>query len=80
METQSLTWIVHLQGTAARNVHIYAKRRDGACLDCGTSENLTIHHLVPQRADVTRRLDPSNVVTLCRRCHDRRELLAWRGR
>lgn len=42
--------------------------RDGhRCLDCGTGERLTVHHIVPWRETQDDRIE--NLVTLCRRCH-----------
>lgn len=30
----------------------------------------TVHHIVPVRADWTRRLDPANLETICKTCHN----------
>lgn len=30
----------------------------------------TVHHIVPVRADYSRRLDPSNLETICKACHN----------
>jgi 5-methylcytosine-specific restriction endonuclease McrA len=49
------------------------KRRDGdACRGCGARETLGVHHIVPL-AKGGAALDADNLVTLCRRCHEREE-------
>jgi HNH endonuclease len=49
------------------------RRRDGdACRCCGTGEKLGVHHIVPL-AEGGAALDPDNLVTLCRTCHEREE-------
>jgi 5-methylcytosine-specific restriction endonuclease McrA len=47
--------------------------RDGACVDCSSTVNLTVHHIKPVRLAPDLALDPDNLVTLCRSCHGRRE-------
>lgn len=45
------------------------KRRDGGeCVECGSDENLHVHHIVPvyEGGD---RFDPENLETLCASCH-----------
>jgi 5-methylcytosine-specific restriction endonuclease McrA len=69
-----MTWLEDLRGTASRNVVLFVKSRDEfRCQDCGSTEDLTIHHKVPRRWDASKIDDPENQVTLCRTCHDRRE-------
>ena len=47
----------------------FIKRRDnGACVECGSPRDLTLHHIVPI-SEGGRRYLPSNIVTLCRSCH-----------
>lgn len=44
------------------------KERDGnACRSCGSPKNLTVHH----RDETKTNHDPSNLITLCIRCHIR---------
>lgn len=43
------------------------KARDRRCRYCGTTERLTVHHIVP-RPDGTNH--PRNLITLCVACHD----------
>lgn len=56
-----------------------AKRRDcflcRLCLTRGriTTEALQVHHITPLAEDWTRRLDPTNLVTLCAECHSKAE-------
>lgn len=69
----------HTKSAAARGYdHHWRKLRDRAlkrqpwCAHCGTTEDLTGDHHVPLREDPTRRLDPTNVVILCRTCNSRK--------
>lgn len=39
--------------------------REPACVACGRSKSLEVHHVVPVSHDPTRELDPENLVTLC---------------
>jgi 5-methylcytosine-specific restriction endonuclease McrA len=49
------------------------RRRDGdACRACGGKERLGVHHIIPL-AEGGAPLDPANLVTLCRLCHEREE-------
>jgi 5-methylcytosine-specific restriction endonuclease McrA len=48
------------------------RRRDGACRACGGREKLGVHHVTPL-AQGGAPLDPANLVTLCRLCHEREE-------
>lgn len=47
-----------------------ALERDGKCRDCGSTENLTVHHLIPRSQSGTNKL--CNLITLCRTCHVKR--------
>jgi 5-methylcytosine-specific restriction endonuclease McrA len=55
--------------TQWRRVRDQVRKRDGACTTCGTTEHLTVHHLVSISTDPTLALDPDNLATLCRSCH-----------
>lgn len=45
--------------------------RDGnTCCHCGSSSDLTVDHIVPERLGGT--LDPSNLQTLCRSCNSKK--------
>ena len=44
--------------------------RDGACLHCGTTDDLTIDHIVPWSAGGSD--DIANLQTLCRSCNARK--------
>jgi 5-methylcytosine-specific restriction endonuclease McrA len=51
-----------------------AMKRDGhQCNHCGTSFNLTVHHIIPRREGGTDHLD--NLQTLCDSCHQVAEVL-----
>jgi 5-methylcytosine-specific restriction endonuclease McrA len=46
--------------------------RDGrVCRVCGTTQNLTVHHIVSIVKDESLAYDPANLATVCRRCHGR---------
>lgn len=62
-----------ITSTAWRRVSRLVRLRDGACVECGATSQLTAHHLVPVRVDPSLALDPDNCITLCRRCHGRAE-------
>lgn len=42
-------------------------KRDGKCLQCGSTEDLTLDHIIPRSVGGTD--DPENLQTLCRRCN-----------
>lgn len=46
----------------------YIRERDGKCLRCGTTENLTCSHYFRRGISATR-YDPKNNITLCAECH-----------
>ena len=43
----------------------------GECAICGTGDNLTVHHVLPPRGDADVFYDESNLVVLCRSCHNK---------
>lgn len=43
------------------------ERDDNRCQECGSTEDLSVHHLIPRRESGTHKL--CNLVTLCRSCH-----------
>jgi 5-methylcytosine-specific restriction endonuclease McrA len=61
-----------LYKTAAwRKTRELVLERDGhLCQNCGRTAPLSVHHVIPaeRAADP---LDPGNLITLCRRCHNR---------
>lgn len=52
-----------------KNVRKLHLDREGECQACGKNKQLEVHHIVPVHADRTLELDPSNLITLCERCH-----------
>ena len=50
------------------------------CQDCGDMERLTVHHLVPARVAPELAFAADNLITLCRSCHGRREVVERRAR
>ena len=51
-----------------------ARERDGnKCTICGSEDRLQVHHVIPYRYSKSH--DLSNLVTLCRSCHSRAEIL-----
>lgn len=39
--------------------------REPACVACGRSRDLEVHHVLPYHAHPERELDPTNLITLC---------------
>jgi 5-methylcytosine-specific restriction endonuclease McrA len=50
----------------ARREHL---ARNPACVKCGTTERLEVHHKIGIRKRPDLRLDPANLETRCVRCH-----------
>ena len=46
-----------------------SKRRNSSCLICGSSENLTIHHLRPVRENPELKYNYNNIKVICSDCH-----------
>lgn len=57
--------------TEWRNVAKQVRLRDGACQACGTTRDLTVHHIRGIHDAPELRYDPDNLTTLCRSCHAR---------
>jgi RNA-directed DNA polymerase len=54
-----------------RNIRDEALERDGyQCVDCGSRDNLDVHHIQAKRKGGTDTLD--NLITLCEQCHVKR--------
>lgn len=53
------------------------KARDGACLLCGSTSNLEVHHVTPARESADP-FDVDDLVTLCQACHARVDALRRR--
>lgn len=50
-----------------RHAHL---KKEPACVACGRSRNVEVHHIVPVSVDPLRELDPHNLITLCATpCH-----------
>lgn len=49
-----------------RKLHL---KDQNECQSCGKRSSLEVHHIVPVHIDQTLELDPSNLLTLCERCH-----------
>lgn len=45
--------------------------RDGKCTSCGSTDDLTAHHIKPWSTHPELRYEPSNGATLCKPCHRR---------
>lgn len=60
------TW--QLNRLANVSYHIRHKTKDEKCSECGATENLHLHHVVPASWGGVE-IDPNNVVTLCGPCH-----------
>jgi 5-methylcytosine-specific restriction endonuclease McrA len=50
-----------------------AMQRDGnRCVECGSTQDLQVHHIVPRREGGSHEL--SNLITLCAACHERLDM------
>ena len=50
-----------------RKLHL---EREGCCCQaCNKNSKLEVHHIIPVHINRTLELDPSNLITLCYRCH-----------
>jgi 5-methylcytosine-specific restriction endonuclease McrA len=43
------------------------------CQSCGQEPSTEVHHVVPVAVDQRLKLDPRNLLAVCRRCHERLE-------
>jgi 5-methylcytosine-specific restriction protein A len=55
--------------TAWRKTRTTARNRDQQCTNCGTTNNLTVHHIIPIKQAPHLALHLDNLTTLCRSCH-----------
>lgn len=59
------------------------EEQDYMCYDCGSTidiNNCDIHHVVPVFEDPSLAFDKTNVIALCRECHqDRHRIQGWQG-
>lgn len=51
---------------AIRKIHLST---ENACRACDRKKHLQVHHIIPVHIDKSLELDPSNLITLCSRCH-----------
>lgn len=51
---------------AVRDEHL---RKHPECAACGADVNLVVHHMEPVHIAPGRELDPTNLMTMCARCH-----------
>jgi 5-methylcytosine-specific restriction endonuclease McrA len=49
-----------------RKLHL---QNQDECQACGKKSSLEVHHIIPVHVDKHLELDPSNLLTLCDRCH-----------
>ncbi len=67
----SPTQQARLSISRAQRRRVYA--RDGhRCVDCGTSDDLTLDHIVPLALEVKRNYRDDELATRCRPCNSRR--------
>jgi 5-methylcytosine-specific restriction endonuclease McrA len=52
-----------------RRVARAVRKRDGGCVECGQRTDLHVHHIKSFAEHPDLRLDPDNLVTLCRAHH-----------
>lgn len=64
----------HIDSDRRRVLRREVLDRDGWCCTwCGTSERLTLHHIIPVRRGGEN--TKANLITVCRPCHDELEVL-----
>lgn len=57
------------------------QRDNCKCVNCGATQKLHAHHIVPWKVDETKRFDVDNGQTLCNSCHSKEEtVLAEAGK
>lgn len=49
-----------------RKLHL---KYQNECQACGKNSSIEVHHIIPVHIDRTLELEPSNLLTLCDRCH-----------
>ena len=55
------------------------KRKNSSCLICGSSENLTIHHLRPVKDYPELKYNYNNIKVICSNCHESIHKTKWGG-
>ncbi len=56
-----------------RRVRDQVRERDGECLTCGATSDLTVDHVIPRAIAPELAYEPANLRTLCRSCHGRKD-------
>lgn len=65
-------WILGTRSGKWAKVRNSFLEKNGSCAACGTTKDLTVHHIVPVAVDESRELDVTNLIPLCRsasNCH-----------
>lgn len=57
------------RGASWRKVRAMHIREQNHCQMCGRIKDLEVHHILPWKDHEFFRLDPNNLITLCRPCH-----------
>lgn len=60
-----------IRGTLWRKVRNLHLKIEEYCQCCGRHKELEVHHIIPWHLSHELRVDPSNLITLCRDCHFR---------
>lgn len=47
------------------------KKKNPSCFICGSEEGLEVHHIIPVDRDKGYQYTETNMITLCKRCHDK---------
>jgi len=47
------------------------RKERGECARCGATDTLSVHHVIQPKGNAELFYDESNVVVLCKECHDR---------
>ena len=70
--TSPFSWILGARSGKWAKLRNDFIAKNGACSACGTTKDMTVHHIIPVAVDESRELDESNLITLCRsagNCH-----------
>jgi 5-methylcytosine-specific restriction endonuclease McrA len=53
------------------NYYDVLKRDNYCCVNCGSTSNLNVHHIIGMRYDDNSCFSINSLITLCRRCHSK---------
>lgn len=62
-------WFYSSRSPKWRDIRAKHVERQPYCQGCGSRNNLEVHHIEPYHVNPNRELDPTNLITLCKKCH-----------